>query len=210
MQDMQALKVDASNESEANDIANDIADLVGFLRRFASMISGGENADKLQDAAALIEDLVDALDRERKEFRDVETRLMQNVRAHAAAQVEIGSAKAELSVLQNEMAEQQRKAAADRNAIFNEAQEQSLRGDKAERLLREANDELQQLRTKFSEIGQSFAILPVSTMDALRAQFEFLGRQFGRMGDATSQAMCEVGACTISEAVADSLKQTKA
>src|SRR5687767_2576831 len=101
---MRTPEVDASAEPAATDIANKIANLVGFLRRFASMISGGDNADRLQDAAALIEDLVDALDRERKEFRDVDTRLMQTVRAHAVAQVEIGSATAELSVLQNEMA----------------------------------------------------------------------------------------------------------
>ena len=206
---MRALKVDASDEPEANDIANEIADLVGFLRRFASMISGGENADKLQDSAALIEALVDALDRERRELRDVETRLNQTVRAHASAQVEIGGVKAELSGLQSEMAEQRRNAATAHDAVFTEALEQSLRGDKAERMLREANDEMQQLRMQLAEIGQSFALLPVATMDALRAQFEFLGRQFGRMGDATSQAMCEVGACTISEAVAASLNQTK-
>jgi chromosome segregation ATPase len=206
---MRTLEVDASAEPAATDIANKIANLVGFLRRFASMISGGDNADRLQDAAALIEDLVDALDRERKEFRDVDTRLMQTVRAHAVAQVEIGSATAELSVLQNEMAEQRRKATADHAAIFGESQEQSARADKAERLLRETTDELVQLRTKLSEIGQSFVVLPVATMDALRAQFEFLGREFGKAGDMTSQAMCEIGACTISEAVAGSLKETK-
>jgi chromosome segregation ATPase len=208
MQDMQARKVDASAKPDVDDIAAEIDDLVGFLRRFASMITGGDNAARLHGAANLIEDLVDALGRERKEFHDVEARLTQNVLAQAAAQVEIGSAKAALSVLQNEMAEQKRKAAVAYDAVFNEAQAQSLRGDKAERQLRDATKELEQLQTKLAEMGQSHLLLPAATLDALRAQFEFLGRQFARAGDATSQAMCEVGVCTIAEAMADSRKQT--
>jgi hypothetical protein len=107
------------------------------------------------------------------------------------------------------MAEQRRKAAVAHDAVFGEAQAQSLRGDRAERQLRDATAELEQLREKLAEIGQSCLILPVATMDALRAQFEFLGRQFARAGDTTSQAMCEVGVCTIGEAVADSRKQTQ-
>jgi DNA repair exonuclease SbcCD ATPase subunit len=206
---MSNLTVDASAEPNANDTADAIAELVAFMRRFASMLSG-QNADKLQDAADLIEDLLDALDRERKEFRDVEARLMQNIRAHASAQVEIGSAKAELSVLQTEMTEQKRKATVAHDALFGEAQAQSSRADKAERELRSISDELVQLRTKLSEIGQNYVVLPVATLDALRTQFEFLGRQFGKAGDATSQAMCEIGACRISDAVADSLQETTA
>ena len=210
MANTQALDVGASHEADADDIANEIDGLVGFLRRFASMISGGDNADKLHGAANLIEDLVEALDRERKQLRDVEARLNQNVRAYAVAQVEIGSVKAEHGVLQSEMAEQKRKAAVAYEAVFGEAQAQSLRGDKAERQLREATDELQQLRTRLSEIGESYLLLPLATLDALRAQFAFLGREFARFGDATSQAMCEVGACTIAEAIDESRKRTQA
>jgi chromosome segregation ATPase len=207
MQNTQALEADASQEVEANGIVNEIDDLVAFLRRFASMMTGGDTADKLHGAANLIEDLVVALDRERKEFRDVEARLDQQIHAHAAAQAEIGNAKAELGVLQNEMAEQKRKAEEAHEAVFNEAQVQSLRADASERKLREATNELAQLQASIAEIGKKFVVLPISTMDALRAQFEFLGRQFGAAGDATSRAMCEVGACTIAEAVEDGLTQ---
>jgi chromosome segregation ATPase len=203
MQNTHALEVDASREVEADGIANEIDDLVGFLRRFASMMSGGENYDKLHGAANLIEDLVDALDRERKEVRDVEAQLDQRIRAQAAAQAEIGNAKAELNVLQNEMADQRHRAALAHEAVFNEAQVQSLRADAAERQLREATDEFVKLQAGMAEIGKTLLVVPVSTMDALRAQFEFLGRQFALAGDATSQAMCEVGACTIAEAVED-------
>jgi hypothetical protein len=209
LQPMSNPMADASAEPSANDTADAIAELVAFLRRFGSMLSG-QNADKLRDAADLIEDLLEALDRERKEFRDVEARLTQHIRAHASAQVEIGSAKAELSVLQAEIAEQKRKASVAHDAVFGEAQAQAARADKAERELRNISDELVQLRTKLSKIGQSYAVLPVATLDALRTQFEFLGRQFGKAGDATSQAMCEIGACKISDAVADSLKETAA
>jgi chromosome segregation ATPase len=219
MQDTQGLDVEAPVQQEANGIAGEIIELVGFLRRFASMVTGGDNAAKLHGAANLIEDLVDALDRERKESHDVEARLNQivsdaearldqNVRAHAIAQAEIDSARTELSALQDEMSEQKRRADAAHESVFNEAQVQSLRADAAERRLRETTDELTKLQASMGEIGKNLVVLPVSTMAALRGQFEFLGRQFGLAGDATSQAMCEVGACTIAEAVEDRLRQT--
>jgi hypothetical protein len=187
-------------------IAERVARATALLRHFAKVLSTSDYAAGLLDAAELIESLADIAERERRLACDVDARLTESIRSQTSARAEIGSVRAELSVLQRELAERRRMAAEAHEATFNEALEQSARADKAERLARETSDELQQLQDVIARIGHSSIVIPIVTLEALRTQVEFLSREFARIGDTTSVAMCEIAVCTIARSVVEGLK----
>jgi hypothetical protein len=50
-------------------------------------------------------------------------------------------------------------------------------------------------------VGETSAVVPITTLRQARAQFEFLAREFIPLGDIASQVMCELGAYTMDMAL---------
>lgn len=203
---------------------NENSETVDFLRRLASMMSGGKNAEMLLSAAGMIEALTErALTAERlhSEQREANERNneLRQVAELAAENLssEVDSLKAqlasELETLQAQLAEAAqraevdhaeaaRRAEADRAAFAEKTLRLSAMVEDAESRFAKLNAELDELRTPFAELSDTVVAVPVEQLRLARAQFDFLADGFAKNGDVISQTICEIGGCAIEQAMA--------
>jgi chromosome segregation ATPase len=203
---------------------NENSETVDFLRRLASMMSGGKNAEMLLSAADLIEALTErALTAERlhSEQRDANERTheLRQVAELAAENLssEVDSLKAQLASevaslnaqlaeaaqrAEVDQAEAARRAEADRAAFAEKTLRLSAMVEDAESRFAKLNAELDELRTPFAELSHTVVAVPVEQLRLARAQFDFLADGFAKNGDVISQTICEIGSCAIGQAMA--------
>jgi hypothetical protein len=186
-------------------LPDDTQDIVDFLRRLASMLSGGRNAATLLDAALLIETLLrraTAAEQLHGEQQDDHARTVELLEAAELAYekltTEIGSLTARLAASE-QAAERARMSSAE------DARRLQTALEDAETRLARANDELDALRAPvapiMTAIDPSIAIVPVSSLQLARTQFDFLAAGFAKSGDVISQTICQIGACAIDKAL---------
>jgi chromosome segregation ATPase len=177
---------------------NENSETVDFLRRLASMMSGGKNAEMLLGAAGIIEALTDraaAAERLCSEQRDERERNNQLREAAENLSSEAASLRAQLS-------DAARQAEIDRASFTEEAHRLSARAEDAESRLAKVNAELDELRTPFAELSDTVVAVPTEQLRLARAQFDFLADGFAKNGDVISQTICEIGRCAIEQALA--------
>jgi hypothetical protein len=182
------------------------SETVDFLRRLASMMSGGKNAEMLLGAAGIIEALTDrAVTAERlcSEQRDERER---NNQLREAAEIATGNLSSEATSLRAQLARAAQQAEIDRASFTEEAHRLSARAEDAESRLAKVNAELDELRTPFAELSQTVVAVPIDQLRLARTQFDFLADGFAKNGDVISQTICEIGRCAIEQALAGTPK----
>jgi hypothetical protein len=198
---------------------NENQDIIDFLRKLASMLTGGRNAVMLLEAAQAIEAqaeraiAVELLHQERQadhaknlELREqaqlLSDRLMTEVTALKAQLAESErQAVTEVTALKAQLAESERQAESERTFFAEEVRHLQARLEDANAQLAEANAELDELRKPVTVIDHSIAIVPVDSLQLARTQFDFLAAGFARNGDVISQTICQIGACAIDKAL---------
>jgi len=178
------------------------SETVDFLRRLASMMSGGKNAEMLLGAAGIIEALTHrAVTAERlcSEQRDERER---NNQLREAAEIATENLSSEVAAVRTQLADAVRQAEIDRASFTEEAHRLSARAEDAESRLAKVNAELDELRTPFAELSDTVVAVPTEQLRLARAQFDFLADGFAKNGDVISQTICEIGRCAIEQALA--------
>ena len=189
------------------------SETVDFLRRLASMMSGGKNAEMLLSAADSIEALStramtaeqlhseqQAAHQRSNELREVAELAADNLHS------EVDSLKAQLAEAarqaEADRAEAARSAEIDRAAFAENALRLSAMVEDAESRFAKTSAELDELRTPFAELSDAVVAVPTEQLRLARAQFDFLADGFAKNGDVISQTICEIGRCAIEQALA--------
>jgi hypothetical protein len=186
-----------------------IAETLDFLRRLASMMSGGRNAEMLLQAAAHIETLGRrALSAEQlfhaQQEENAENAELRRVAERAADRltVEVDGLKAEL-VAHARLAEAEHlRLAEETQQLTVETQRLSARVEDADACLARANAEIEGLRGALEAHNAATVAVPVHTLRLARAQFNHLAQGFARSGDLISQTICEIGGSALDQAIA--------
>jgi len=183
---------------------------VEFLRRLSSMLTGGRNAEVLQQAASLIETLsqraatVEQLFHEQQEdhARNLELREVAEL-ASDNLLVEVGSLKAEVDLLKAQLEERNRQGDIDRNWFAEETLRAQVQAELAQEQLAAANAELKELRKPPppEAIDESIAVVPMESLRLAHTQFAYLAKGFAEKGDVVSQMICEIGARALDKAL---------
>ena len=180
------------------------AETVDFLRRLASMMSGGKNAEMLLGAASMIEALAsramtaERLYSEQRDEREKSNELRQ------VAEIAADKLNSETTSLKAQLAEVARQAEIDRASFAEEEHRLSTKAEDAEARLAKVNVELDELRTPFAELSDTVVAVPTEQLRLVRAQFDFLADGFAKNGDVISQTICEIGRCAIEHALTGS------
>ena len=202
-------------------------EIVDFLRRLSSMLTGGRNAEMLLEAAATIETLgrraasAEALFQEQQEdhARNLELREVAEL-ASDNLMSEVESLRAEIDLLKAQLEERERQLderqqqledrqsqhEIDRNHFAEQALRQQAMAEISEARLAEAHAEIEELRKPPPEptFDDSIAVVPVQSLQLARTQFDYLAKGFADKGDIVSLTICEIGARAIDKALADS------
>jgi len=189
--------------------------LVDFMRRLATVMAGGRNAEMLLDAASLIEALSRRAASAEQLFHELQEDHANNLERRDIAElasdnmmVEIAElkarlaesnriAEAEIAALKGEIAEREAQAEQDRAGFAEEALRLQAATQEVQTRLDGANASLEALRNPAKAVDGSVAMVPRQTLQTARDQFAFLAAGFAKAGDLISQTICEVGACAI-------------
>jgi hypothetical protein len=187
-----------------------IAETLDFLRRLASMMSGGRNAEMLLQAAAHIETLGRrALSAEQlfhaQQEQSAENAALRQVAERAAERlsVEVDGLKAELVTHAKLAAAEHLRLADETRELTEKTQRLSALVEDADARLARSNAEIAGLRSALEARSAATVAVPVHALRLLRTQFNHLAQGFGRSGDLISQTICEIGGCAIDQALAD-------
>lgn len=187
-----------------------IAETLDFLRRLASMMSGGRNAEMLLQAAAHIETLGRRALSAEQLFHAQQEESAANAELRQLAELAAGHLIVEVDGLKTELVAHARLAEAEHTRLAAEAREltedtQHLTAlvEDAEARLARAHAEIAGLRDALDARSASMVAVPVHTLRLARAQFNHLAQGFERSGDLISQTICEIGGCALDQALTD-------
>lgn len=190
---------------------------VDFLRRLSSMLTGGRNAEVLQQAALLIETLSQRAATAEQLFHEQQEDHAHNLELREVAElasdnllVEVESLKAEVDLLRAQLEERNRQGDIDRNWFAEETLRAQAQAELAQERLAAVNAELEELRKPPmpETIDESIAVVPVESLRLAHTQFEYLAKGFAEKGDVVSQMICEIGARALDKSLADNAPPT--
>jgi len=173
------------------------AEIVSFLRRFASMISVGQNAANLNTAATLIEALIRKSTEAERAAADQQAVTATYADMCKAYEAMVDRQRADAATLEARVARLTEEAAAERARLGAETARlgQLLAQAQADRAA--AADSLADLTARFSSLGETSVIVSVAALQAVQAQFGSLADEFVRHGDVVALAMSDAGRCTV-------------
>jgi len=178
-----------------------ITEAVDFLRRLSRMMAGGRNAEMLLQAAATIDTLTrravaaeELLDRERDETAKI-------LALREVAEMAADNLMAEVEALRTQLADSAWRAETERSQFAAEARRLRALADAAEARLADVQAEFAELRATFDALGNTVVVVPVEILRLAHAQFDHLADSFARNGDIISQTICDIGTCTIEQAL---------
>jgi len=190
---------------------------IDFLRRLSSMLTGGRNAEMLQEAASMIETLGRRAASAEKLFQEQQEDHARNLELREVAElasdnllseveslkVEIESLKAQLEERQTQLEERQQQAETDRNWFAEETLRAQTRAEQAEESVAALRSEIEEMR-KPQPIDESIAVVPLKSLQLARTQFDYLAKTFATSGDVVSMTICEIGSRALEAALAGS------
>ncbi len=209
---------------------NENQEIIDFLRRLASMLTGGRNAEMLQQAASIIETLTHRAIAAEQLCLNEQEEHAKSRELREAADRSAETLRAEIMSLTAQLAETTRQAESERSFFAEETHSLQARVQdadaelakagaelakagaeltKASADLAKASAELEELREPVTGIDDSIAIVPVDSLQLARTQFDFLAAGFAKTGDVISQTICQIGACAIDKALADNVPAEK-
>jgi hypothetical protein len=186
------------------------SEVVDFLRRLASMLTGGRNAEMLLEAASMIEELIRRAEHAEQRFSDQQEDHAKNLELREVAELASDNLVAEIDDLKAQLSDSEAKAERERAYFAEESRRLAALADDANAQvagtsaeLFRANAEIAELRTPQPEtIDDSIAIVPVDSLQLARTQFGYLAEGFAKSGDVVSLTICEIGARAIDKALA--------
>jgi hypothetical protein len=212
--------------------SNTHQEVVDFLRRLSSMLTGGRNAEMLQEAAATIEALDRRASSAEQLFQEQQEDHARNLELREVAELasdnlmtEVDSLKAEIGLLKAQLEERERQLderrqqleerqqqledrqsqhEIDRNLFAEEALRQQAMAEISDARLAEAHAEIEELRKPppAPTFDDSIAVVPVQSLQLARTQFNYLAKGFADNGDIVSLTICEIGARAVDKALA--------
>ena len=180
---------------------HDNAQTVDFLRRLANLLSGGLHAGRLLDAAALIEALTDRTAAAEQAWREQRDECLRNIESRKAAETTLHELTSGVITLNAELDDSAQQSDFHRTLFAEEKKRLLARAQKAETQLARANAELGALRASLDALGDSMVVVSIQSLQAARAQFDSLAAKFAANGDVISRTICEIGGCTIDQAM---------
>ncbi len=209
---------------------NENQEIIDFLRRLASMLTGGRNAEMLQQAASIIETLTHRAIAAEQLCLNEQEEHAKSRELREAADRSAETLRAEIMSLTAQLTETTRQAESERSFFAEETHSLQARVQdadaelakagaelakagaeltKASADLAKASAELDELREPVTGIDDTIAIVPVDSLQLARTQFDFLAAGFAKTGDVISQTICQIGACAIDKALADNVPAEK-
>ena len=177
------------------------SETVDFLRRLASMMSGGRNGEMLIQAAAMIESLTERATVAESQYQRQQQENARNIELRQVADVAADQLIAEVDALKAELATNARQAEIDRTAADEAARQLLAKTQDAEVRIAAVTVELNELRASVEAFDDSVTVVPVQSLRLARAQFDFLADGFAKSGDVISLTICEIGGCAIDDAL---------
>jgi hypothetical protein len=190
---------------------------IDFLRRLSSMLTGGRNAEMLQEAATMIETLSRRAAIAEQLFQDQQEEYARNLELREVAELasdnlmsEIASLKAqfgaEIAALTEQLEQTRQRAETDRNWFAEETLRAQAAAELAQETLAVRNAELEELRKPPppDKLDDSIAVVPAKSLQIARSQFNYLAEGFAAKGYVVSQTICEIGARALEQALAGS------
>ncbi|WP_298261877.1 hypothetical protein [Bradyrhizobium sp.] len=176
--------------------ADETANILRFLHRFADLMSNGSNAENLLGAAKMLEAHIDLLKETEALLRIERTRGDAYAEVRRALEERIGAFGHEILALRSGLAEQKARS---------ELTVAELERRQAEFMQRaeEAEARLAALQAASPAIAFGSIAVPLSTLRVAKAQFEALAHAFERSGNVVSQVMCEASASSLDCAILD-------
>ena len=180
----------------------DLAETIGFLRRFAELMHNGYNAAYLRRACELLETLAaDAIAAPNAEA--VWRFKCESMTRHAEAlQAECDALNEKIFFLEARQPKF-RSGFANSNDRYQTIEAQVATEDSVDAMPVTENPTLlsPKERTSDAVVAETSALVAKSTLRQARAQLEYLAREFVPLGDIASQVMCELAANAIDVAL---------
>ncbi|MBR0849419.1 hypothetical protein JQ543_16825 [Bradyrhizobium diazoefficiens] len=180
-----------------------------FLRRMASMVSE-KNGEMLLRAAALIEALAQRTMSAERLFHEQQSESTRNVELREAAELASDAMVKQVEALRAQLAEVTAAAAAERATFDTERGRLLGLMQDAEGHIGKLTSELETLRASVDGLNETLVSVPVEVLKLARTQFDYLSSGFARRGDVIAQAMSEIGAFAIDQALANKKPAGKA
>jgi len=181
--------------------SDSITETVDFLRRLSSMMAGGRNAEMLLQATAMIETLTCRAVAAEQLLEQQQDETAKILALREVAEMAADNLVTEVEALTAQLADSVWRAEAERSQFAVEALRLQDLADEAEAHRAEVEAELAELRAAFDALGDSMVMVPVETLRLAHAQFDHLADSFARNGDIISQTICDIGTCTIEQAL---------
>ena len=188
---------------------NENQEIIDFLRRLASMLTGGRNAEMLLEAAQAIEALAQRALAAERLYEAQQEDHARNLELREVSELASDQLIAEVASLKTRIAESAQQAERERTGFAEATRGLEAGLEVARAQLAQASAELDELREAATAIDHSIAIVPVESLQLARTQFDFLAAGFARNGDVISQTICQIGACAIDKALADNVPPAK-
>lgn len=181
--------------------SNTITETVDFLRRLASMMAGGRNAELLLQAAAMIDAQTRRALTAEALFRQQQDETEKILALRDVAEMASDNLMTEVDFLKTQVADAASHAETERAQFAEEARRLRALADDAEARHSKVQAELAELRAWFDALGASAVMVPIDTLRLTLAQFDHLAGAFARSGDIISQTICAIGTCRIEQAI---------
>ena len=178
-----------------------ITETVDFLRRLSGMMAGGRNAEMLLQAAGMIDALTRRAVTAEQLLDQQQDETARILALREVAEMAADNLITEVEFLTAQLADSVWRAEAERTQFAVEALRLQDLADEAGAHRAEVQAELAELRATFDALGDSMVMVPVETLRVAHAQFDHLAESFARDGDIISQTICDIGTCTIAQAL---------
>ena len=178
-----------------------ITETVDFLRRLSGMMAGGRNAEMLLQAAGMIDALTRRAVTAEQLLDQQQDETARILALREVAEMAADNLITEVESLTAQLADSVWRAEAERTQFAVEALRLQDVADEAEAHRAEVQAELAELRATFDALGDSMVMVPVETLRVAHAQFDHLAESFARDGDIILQTICDIGTCTIAQAL---------
>jgi hypothetical protein len=172
-----------------------------FLRRLASMMSGGRNAEMLLTAASTIEELSERAARADLLCLTRQDEVAENVAARKVAEIAATDLTAEVQALKAQLGREAEQAENDRLRLASEALRLQELANDAQVQLSALLAERQALQASVAITERTLLATQMQSLLLARTQFDTLADGFARDGDVISLTIAEIGGCAVDKAL---------
>ena len=178
--------------------APETAEILRFLHRFAELMSRGSNSENLLRAARLLEAQMAQVKESNELLRLERARGDTNLELRKALEGRAAGLESEMTALKSQLSETGLKLSEVALEAERKQAELLCRAEAAEAQLAAARSDLAN-----KACGDTHILVPVTTLNRAKAQFESLAAAFEKSGNIVSQVMCEASASNLDRVIVD-------